>query len=47
LLKQYKFSAIYFNTGLHGWDYKEEQYRDGLSKTIVTANEQAGDTKLI
>lgn len=26
LLKQYKFSAIHFNNGLHGWGYSEEQY---------------------
>ncbi|QDT91750.1 SGNH/GDSL hydrolase family protein [Gimesia algae] len=47
LLKQYKFSVIHINNGLHGWGYTEEQYRDGLSKTIVAVKKYAGDTKLI
>lgn len=47
LLKQYKFSAIHFNNGLHGWGYTEDQYRDGLSKTVSAVKEHAGDTKLI
>lgn len=28
MLKQYKFSVIHFNNGLHGWGYTEEQYRE-------------------
>ena len=47
LLKQYKFSAIHINNGLHGWGYTEEQYRDGLSKTVAAVKKHAGDTKLI
>lgn len=47
LLKQYKFSAIHLNNGLHGWGYTEEQYRDGLSKTVVAMKKHAGDTKFI
>jgi hypothetical protein len=47
LLKQYKFSAIHFNNGLHGWGYTEEQYRDGLLRTVVALKEHAGDAKLI
>jgi len=47
LLKHYKFSVIQFNNGLHGWGYSEDQYRDGLLKTIASVKEHAGDAKLI
>jgi lysophospholipase L1-like esterase len=47
LLKQYRFSVIHFNNGLHGWGYTEEQYRDGLAKTVLAIKQHAGDAKLI
>lgn len=47
MLKQYKFSVIHFNNGLHGWGYTEDQYRDGLLKTVLAVKEHAGDAKLI
>lgn len=47
LMKQYKFSAIHFNNGLHGWGYTEEQYRDGLSKTVAAVKKHSGGAKLI
>ena len=47
LLKHYKFAAIHFNNGLHGWGYSEDQYRDGLLKFLATVKENAGDAKLI
>jgi len=47
LLKQYKFSVIHFNNGLHGWGYTEEQYRDGLLKTIAALTENSNGAKLI
>ena len=47
LLKHYKFAVIHFNNGLHGWGYSEEQYRDGLMKTMDAVRKQAGDAKLI
>ncbi len=47
LLKQYKFSVIHFNNGLHGWGYTEDQYRDGLLKTVAAVKEHAGDAKFI
>lgn len=47
MLKQYNFSVIHFNNGLHGWGYTEDQYRDGLLKTVVAVKEHAGDAKLI
>ena len=47
LLKQYKFSVIHFNNGLHGWGYTEDQYRDGLQQTMSFLQEHASDAKLI
>ncbi len=47
LLKQYRFSVIHFNNGLHGWGYTEDQYRDGLAKAVVAAKEHAGHGKFI
>jgi hypothetical protein len=47
LLKQYKFSVIHFNNGLHGWGYTEDQYRGGLLKTVVAVKENGGGAKLI
>lgn len=47
LLKQYKFSVIHFNNGLHGWGYTEEQYRDGLQQTFAAIKKHSGDAKLI
>ncbi|MGB4707490.1 MAG: SGNH/GDSL hydrolase family protein [Fuerstiella sp.] len=47
LMKQYKFSVIHFNNGLHGWGYTEEQYRAGLAKTVATVKEHSADAKFI
>ena len=47
LLKQYKFSAIHFNNGLHGWGYTEDQYRDGLLRTVAAVKEHSGGAKFI
>ena len=46
LLKQYRFAAIHFNNGLHGWGYTEDQYRDGLLRLMATFKEQAAGAKL-
>lgn len=47
LLKHYRFSVIHFNNGLHGFGYSEEQYRDGLARTVDAIREKAGDARLI
>jgi len=47
MMKQYKFSAIHFNNGLHGWGYSEEQYRDELLKTVAAGKKHSDGTKLI
>lgn len=47
LLKHYRFAAIHFNNGLHGWGYSEEQYGDGLTRTVEAIRKSSGDAKLI
>ncbi len=47
LLKQYKFSVIHFNNGLHGWGYSEDQYRDGLAKTVAAVKKHAADARFV
>ena len=47
LLRQYKFTVIHFNNGLHGWGYTEEQYRDGLLRLVDTFQKHAGDAQLM
>ena len=47
LLKQYRFSVIHFNNGLHGWGYTEDQYRDGLVKTVTAVKEHADEAEFI
>ena len=47
LFKQYKFSAIHFNNGLHGWGYTEDQYRDGLLRTVAAVKQHSGGAKII
>lgn len=34
VLNQCRFSVVHFNNGLHGWDYSEADYADGL-RTLV------------
>ena len=46
LLKQYRFSVIHFNNGLHGWGYTEEQYRNGLLRLMETFEQHAAGAKL-
>lgn len=47
LLKQYKFSVIHFNNGLHGWGYTEDHYRDGLAKTVSFVKQNAAGAKFV
>ena len=47
MLNQYKFSVIHFNNGLHGWGYTEDQYRDGLVKTVDAVKRHFGDATVI
>jgi len=47
VLSQYSFEVIHFNSGLHGFDYTEEEYRKGYEKMVRTLREQAKGAKLI
>lgn len=47
LLKQYRFSVIHVNNGLHGFGYTEDQYRTGLAKLLETLEGQSHGAKLI
>jgi lysophospholipase L1-like esterase len=47
LLKRYRWDVIHINNGLHGWDYTEEQYRDGFPALIKLLNNQAEEAQII
>jgi hypothetical protein len=47
LLKQYRFSAIHFNNGLHGFGYTEDQYRSGFARLLDTLENQSQGAKLM
>lgn len=47
LLKRYDFDVIHINNGLHGWEYAEEEYRQGLKDLLVRIEQDAPRAKLI
>jgi hypothetical protein len=47
LLSNYKFDAIHFNNGLHGFDYTEEQYRNDIPKLLALFKELAPNAKVV
>ncbi len=47
LLKRYHFDVIHINNGLHGWDYTEQQYRDGFPALIQLLKQYAPDATII
>lgn len=47
VLKQYPYSVIHFNNGLHGWDYTEDEYRAGFEKFVAALKELAPGARLI
>jgi len=46
-LSQNHYAVIHFNNGLHGWDYTEEEYREGLTQLIKLLRTLAPDSKLV
>lgn len=34
LVKEFRFSVIHFNNGLHGWEFSETDYATGLARTL-------------
>jgi hypothetical protein len=47
VLGNYKFDAIHFNNGLHGFGYTEEQYRDAIPKLLALFKELAPNAKVV
>lgn len=47
LLKRYDFDLIHINNGLHGWDYSEEEYRQGLQNLLAVIKRDAPRAKII
>jgi hypothetical protein len=47
LLDRYDFDVLHINNGLHGWDYTEEQYRDGFPALLKLLNEHASGATVI
>ena len=47
LLKQYDFSVIHFNNGLHGWEYDEDTYSKGLSHILDFITKKCPKSQLI
>ncbi len=47
VLDQCRFSVIHFNNGLHGWDYSEADYVDGLRTLVDFLRRSAPQATLI
>lgn len=47
VLNQYRFQVIHFNNGLHGWDFSEADYADGLQRTIEVLRRLAPGAALV
>ncbi len=47
LLKRYDFDVIHINNGLHGWEYSEAEYRQGLKDLLARIEQDAPRAKCI
>ena len=47
LLKNYPFTVIHFNNGLHGFGYSEKQYADSFTRILDSFRKHAPKAKLI
>ncbi len=47
LLDDYRFAVIHFNNGLHGWDYDEPAYGNGLCRVLDFIRQRAPASQLI
>lgn len=47
LLKRYPFAVIHINNGLHGWDYTEAEYTQGLITLLATLKRDAPHATVI
>jgi hypothetical protein len=46
-LNNYDFAVIHFNNGLHGFDYTDEEYRNGIPRLLEIIRRHAPSAKLI
>ncbi|MBT4098309.1 MAG: SGNH/GDSL hydrolase family protein [Gemmatimonadetes bacterium] len=47
VLDDYSFNVIHFNNGLHGWDYSEDEYAQGLADLIQFFQDESPHSRLI
>ncbi len=47
LIDDYRFAVIHFNNGLHGWDYAETAYAQGLGRAFDFITERSPHSRLI
>jgi lysophospholipase L1-like esterase len=47
VLDQHRFAVIHVNNGLHGWDYSEADYEDGISGLIEFLRQRAPSASLV
>ncbi len=47
VLGQYRFAVIHFNNGLHGWDFSEDDYREGMLGLVELLRRQQPGAKLV
>lgn len=47
LVRRFHFDIIHVNNGLHGWDYTEEQYRDGLEALVTFFQDVTPRSRLV
>lgn len=47
IVEGYDFPVIHFNNGLHGWEYSEDQYADGLESVLNWLKERVPAARLI
>lgn len=47
IVKRFPFDVIHVNNGLHGWDYSEDQYREGLRALLGFLKQEAPNAKII
>lgn len=47
LMDDYRFAVIHFNNGLHGWDYDEASYAEGLCRVIDFIAQHSPESRLI
>ncbi len=46
VLSQYEFDVVHLNNGLHGWDYREKEFEQGLEPFVEFVQEKAPKAKV-